>query len=101
MLHPGSFFSLVRMRSEDSSADDSWACIRGSSQRCFSRRHTMKQPSPTPPPPPGPMPPLPPEAAGRLERFRHEVQSLTSSLVGYPVSQDYHYPEIAPFMEFS
>ena len=61
----------------------------------------MKKPSPAAPPPPEPMPPLPPEAASRLERFCKEVQSLTPSMVGYPVSQDYAYPEIAPFLEFS
>jgi histidine decarboxylase len=47
------------------------------------------------------MPPLPPEAAARLRHFHHDVTRLADSLVGYPVSQDYDYPEIAPFLEFS
>jgi histidine decarboxylase len=47
------------------------------------------------------MPPLPPEAAARLRQFHHDVIRLADSLVGYPVSQDYDYPEIAPFLEFS
>jgi histidine decarboxylase len=47
------------------------------------------------------MPPLPAAAAARLSQFHHEVQGLAASMVGYPVSQDYDYPELAPFMGFS
>lgn len=48
-----------------------------------------------------PIPPLPPQAAQRLERFLAEVEAMAGSLVGYPCSQDYEYPEIAPFLRFS
>jgi histidine decarboxylase len=58
-------------------------------------------PLPQPLPDPDPMPPLPPDAATRLRAFHHDVTRLADSLVGYPVSQDYDYPEIAPFLEFS
>lgn len=47
------------------------------------------------------IPPLPPEAAARLGRFLAEVETLAGSLVGYPCSQDYEYPEIAPFLRYS
>lgn len=47
------------------------------------------------------MPPLPPAAAERLEEFLDEVKRLSESMVGYPVSQDYHHPEITPFLDFS
>ena len=47
------------------------------------------------------MPPLPPAAQERLRGFHQDVTQLADSLVGYPVSQDYNYPEIAPFLEFS
>lgn len=52
-------------------------------------------------PDPEPMPPLPPAAQERLRCFHQDVTQLADSLVGYPVSQDYNYPEIAPFLEFS
>ena len=52
-------------------------------------------------PDPEPMPPLPPAAQERLRGFHQDVTQLADSLVGYPVSQDYNYPEIAPFLEFS
>lgn len=55
-----------------------------------------------PPPPPAPhMPPLPPAAAARLAEFLEHLRSLSPSLVGYPCSQDYHYPEILPFLDFA
>jgi histidine decarboxylase len=62
----------------------------------------MNKPNPAlPPSPPEAMPALPAEAAARLGQFHREVQGLAPSMVGYPVSQDYNYPEIAPFLEFS
>lgn len=59
--------------------------------------------APLPPhlPDPEPMPPLPPAAAERLRQFHAEVADLAGSLIGYPVSQDYAHPEIAPFLKFS
>ena len=55
-----------------------------------------------PPPPPAPhMPPLPPAAAARLAEFLDHLRTLSPSLVGYPCSQDYHYPEILPFLDFA
>jgi histidine decarboxylase len=53
------------------------------------------------PPTLAPIPPLPAPAALRLHQFLGEVESISSSLVGYPVSQDYEYPELAPFLRFS
>lgn len=47
------------------------------------------------------MPPLPPAAAERLQAFQAEIESLKPSLVGYPVSQDYDYPEIMPFLKYA
>lgn len=55
--------------------------------------------------PPGddvpPMPPLPPEAAARVAEFLAELKRLAPSFVGYPCSQDYDYPEIAPLLCFA
>jgi histidine decarboxylase len=54
------------------------------------------------PPPSSPvMPPLPPAAAERLEAFRKHIEALSTSLVGYPCSQDYDYPEIMPFLRYA
>ena len=47
------------------------------------------------------IPPLPPEAAARLEAFLKSVEGLAPSLVGYPCSQDFDYPEIRPFLRFA
>lgn len=47
------------------------------------------------------MPPLPPAAAERLKVFQTYVESLSPSLVGYPVSQDYDYPEVMPFLKYA
>jgi histidine decarboxylase len=47
------------------------------------------------------MPPLPPAAAERLQGFLRHIESLSPSLVGYPCSQDYDYPEVMPFMKFA
>jgi histidine decarboxylase len=47
------------------------------------------------------MPPLPPAAAERLRAFQSHIESLSPSLVGYPVSQDYDYPEIMPFLKYA
>jgi len=47
------------------------------------------------------MPPLPPAAAERLREFYRSMESLSPSLVGYPCSQDYDYPEITPFLKFA
>jgi histidine decarboxylase len=47
------------------------------------------------------MPPLPPAAAERLKTFRKHIESLSTSLVGYPCSQDYDYPEITPFLRYA
>ena len=47
------------------------------------------------------MPPLPPHAEERLARFLQSMESLSGSLVGYPCSQDYSYPEILPFLNYA
>lgn len=47
------------------------------------------------------MPPLPPAAAERLREFYSRIESLSPSLVGYPCSQDYDYPEVTPFLKFA
>ena len=47
------------------------------------------------------MPPLPAAAAARLQEFLAGIESLSPSLVGYPCSQDYDYPEITPFLKFA
>ena len=51
--------------------------------------------------PAGAMPPLPAVAAERLREFLAGMESLSPSLVGYPCSQDYDYPEIMPFLKFA
>ena len=48
-----------------------------------------------------PMPPLPPAAAERLNAFLAETERLSETFIGYPCSQDYDYPEIAPFLRFA
>ena len=47
------------------------------------------------------LPPLPPEAAERLAHFLAQIEALSKSFVGYPCSQDYDYPEIAPFLRYA
>ena len=47
------------------------------------------------------MPPLPPEAAERLRAYLANVETLANTFVGYPCSQDYDYPEIAPFLRYA
>ncbi len=50
---------------------------------------------------PAPMPPLPPSAAKRLHDFLSRIEKLAPSFVGYPCSQDFDYPEVAPFLRFA
>lgn len=47
------------------------------------------------------MPPLPAAAVERLTRFQAEIEQLAGTMVGYPCSQDFDYPEITPFLQFS
>ncbi len=47
------------------------------------------------------LPPMPPEAAERLQCFYDEIKALANCFIGYPCSQDYDYPEIAPFLSFA
>jgi len=47
------------------------------------------------------MPPLPPQASRRLQGFLRHLEALAPSLVGYPCSQDFDYPELAPFLRFA
>ena len=47
------------------------------------------------------MPPLPPAAAERLRVFEQRIAALSPSLVGYPCSQDYDYPEVMPFLKYA
>lgn len=47
------------------------------------------------------MPPLPPEAARRLNRLLSGLDHLAPNFVGYPCSQDFDYPEIAPFLKYA
>lgn len=47
------------------------------------------------------MPPLPEHAQQRLDEFLESLRSIAVSLVGYPVSQDYSYPEILPFLDYA
>ena len=47
------------------------------------------------------MPPLPAAAALRLAEFLNTMEAVASTFVGYPCSQDYAYPEIAPLLRFS
>jgi histidine decarboxylase len=48
-----------------------------------------------------PQPPLPASASQRLDEFLAEVERLSATFVGYPCSQDYDYPELAPFLRFA
>jgi histidine decarboxylase len=48
-----------------------------------------------------PLPPLPASAARRLDDFLAEMERLSATFVGYPCSQDYDYPELAPFLAFA
>lgn len=52
-------------------------------------------------PVPPSMPPLSESAAARLSDFRHAMDHLATSFIGYPCSQDYSYPEIAPFLSYA
>jgi len=47
------------------------------------------------------MPPLPASAVARLTEFLARMESLASSFVGYPCSQDFDFPEITPLLRFS
>ncbi|HEY5912724.1 MAG TPA: histidine decarboxylase [Verrucomicrobiae bacterium] len=47
------------------------------------------------------MPPLPAEAAGRLNRLLGNLERLVPRFVGYPCSQDFDYPEVAPFLKYA
>ena len=63
-----------------------------------------KAPATTPMPAgssPAPMPPLPAAAAARLEAFLARVEELAPTMVGYPCSQDFDFPELSPFLRFS
>ena len=57
--------------------------------------------APPVPVPAGSMPPLPAAAVERLRVFQAHIESLSPSLVGYPCSQDYDYPEVMPFLKFA
>lgn len=46
------------------------------------------------------MPPLPPEARARLDAFYRHITEVSPSLVGYPCSQDFDYPELASFLRY-
>jgi histidine decarboxylase len=46
-------------------------------------------------------PPLPVAAANRLHEFLAEVEHLAETFVGYPCSQDFDYPELAPFLRYA
>jgi histidine decarboxylase len=48
-----------------------------------------------------PYPPLPAPAAERLRVFHEQLEELTHTFVGYPCSQEYDYPEIAPFLRYA
>ena len=48
-----------------------------------------------------PMRPLPSAAAERLRCFLADIEVLAGTFIGYPCSQDYDYPEIAPFLRFA
>jgi histidine decarboxylase len=53
------------------------------------------------PEPAPPIPPLPPAAAARLAEFLAAMEKLAPTFVGYPCSQDYDYPEVAPLLRFA
>src|SRR5215472_5216206 len=61
----------------------------------------MKFSATQPPAEPAPMPPLPPAAASRLAELHSTMEKLAPTMVGYPISQDYDYPEIAPLLRFA
>jgi histidine decarboxylase len=48
-----------------------------------------------------PLPPLPAPATQRLDEFLAEIERLSATFIGYPCSQDYDYPELAPFLRFA
>ena len=58
----------------------------------------MTDTRPTPSPP---MPPLPAAAAERLASLLRHIETIAPTFVGYPCSQDYSYPEIAPFLNYA
>jgi histidine decarboxylase len=47
------------------------------------------------------MPPLPPAAAARLAELHSTMEKLAPTMIGYPISQDYDYPEIGPLLRFA
>ena len=47
------------------------------------------------------IPSLSPEASQRLQSLQDALSDLSERFVGYPCSQDYDYPELAPFLRFS
>lgn len=47
------------------------------------------------------IPALPDEARERLQALQDSLSDLSKSFVGYPCSQDYDYPELAPFLRFA
>ncbi len=46
-------------------------------------------------------PPLPAAASERLNAYLGQLEELSKTFVGYPCSQDYNYPEIAPFLKYA
>jgi histidine decarboxylase len=52
-------------------------------------------------PPPPVWPALPPEAAARLAEFQARMEQLAPSMIGYPCTQDFDYPEIVPLLRFA
>src|SRR5262245_40311005 len=50
---------------------------------------------------PAAMPPLPPAAADRLAKLAAAMEKLAPTMVGYPVTQDYDYPEVAPLLRYA
>ncbi len=47
------------------------------------------------------MPPLPPAAAARIAELGSQMESLSSTFIGYPCSQDFSYPEIIPLLGYA
>lgn len=47
------------------------------------------------------MPPLPAAAADRLSTLGLRMDELSASFIGYPCSQDFHYPELVPFLGYA
>ena len=47
------------------------------------------------------MPPLPPAATERLAQLNVAMEKIAPTMIGYPISQDYDYPEIAPLLRYA